>query len=139
LSASSGGIPGRLCVLILKFRLSIWLRGRLAAQAVGLRQYKGMRKPEFQEIRRIKTALFIRSAFRRSKIFWILVQLVCLAVGCPVSLVFFIPIRTGSTYNGTHKLVERDNSLPEALLPLSHHSVERGVVFGFAAERRLGL
>ena len=33
-----------------------------------------------------------------------------------VSLVFFIPITTGSTYNGTHKLVERDNSLPGALL-----------------------
>ena len=34
----------------------------------------------------------------------------------PVSLVFFVPITTGSTYNGTHKLVERDNSLPGALL-----------------------
>jgi hypothetical protein len=34
----------------------------------------------------------------------------------PVSLVFFVPITTGSTYNGTHKLVERDNSLPGAVL-----------------------
>jgi hypothetical protein len=32
----------------------------------------------------------------------------------PVSLVFFVPITTGSTYNGTHKFVERDNSLPGA-------------------------
>jgi hypothetical protein len=32
----------------------------------------------------------------------------------PVSLVFFVPITTRSTYNGTHKLVERHNSLPEA-------------------------
>ena len=40
----------------------------------------------------------------------------CRAVGCPGSLVFFVPITTGSTYNGTHKLVERDNSLPGALL-----------------------
>ena len=30
----------------------------------------------------------------------------------PVSLVFFVPITTGSTYNGKHKLVEQDNSLP---------------------------
>ena len=30
----------------------------------------------------------------------------------PVNLVFFVPITTGSTYNGTHKLVKRDNSLP---------------------------
>ena len=30
----------------------------------------------------------------------------------PVSLVFFVPITTGGTYNGKHKLVERDNSLP---------------------------
>ena len=29
---------------------------------------------------------------------------------------FFVPIATGSTYNGTHKLVERDNSLPETVL-----------------------
>jgi hypothetical protein len=36
--------------------------------------------------------------------------------GCPVSLVVFVPITTGSTYNGTHKLVERNNSLPGALL-----------------------
>jgi hypothetical protein len=28
----------------------------------------------------------------------------------PVSLVFFVPITTGGTYNGTQKLVERDNS-----------------------------
>jgi hypothetical protein len=34
----------------------------------------------------------------------------------PVSLVVFVPITNGSTYNGTHKLVERDNSLPGALL-----------------------
>ena len=34
----------------------------------------------------------------------------------PVSLVFFVPITTSSTYNGTHKLVERDNSLPGAPL-----------------------
>ena len=34
----------------------------------------------------------------------------------PLGLVFFVPITTGSTYNGTHKLVERDNSLPGALL-----------------------
>ena len=33
-----------------------------------------------------------------------------------MSLVFFVPITTGGTYNGTHKLVERDNSLPGALL-----------------------
>jgi hypothetical protein len=32
----------------------------------------------------------------------------------PVSLVFFVPITTGSTYSGTHKRVERDNSLPGA-------------------------
>jgi hypothetical protein len=32
----------------------------------------------------------------------------------PVTLVFFVPITTGSTYNGTQKLVERDNSLPGA-------------------------
>jgi hypothetical protein len=34
----------------------------------------------------------------------------------PVSLVFFVPIANGSTYNGTHKLVERDNILPGAVL-----------------------
>jgi hypothetical protein len=33
----------------------------------------------------------------------------------PVSLVFFVPITAGSTYDG-HKLVERDNSLPGAPL-----------------------
>jgi hypothetical protein len=33
----------------------------------------------------------------------------------PLGLVFFVPITTGSTYIGTHKLVERDNSLPGAL------------------------
>ena len=33
----------------------------------------------------------------------------------PVSLVFFVPITTGSTYN-RKQLVERDNSLPGALL-----------------------
>ena len=47
----------------------------------------------------------------------------------PVSLVFFVPITTGSTYNGTHKLVERNNTLPGAWA-LSHHSMERGVAFG---------
>jgi hypothetical protein len=41
----------------------------------------------------------------------------------PVSLVFFVPITTGSTYNGTHKLVERDNSLPGALLAAFGHHV----------------
>jgi hypothetical protein len=30
----------------------------------------------------------------------------------PASLVFFVPITTSSTYIGTYKLVERDNSLP---------------------------
>jgi uncharacterized membrane protein len=30
--------------------------------------------------------------------------------------VFFVPITTGSTYNATHKLVERDNTLPGAVL-----------------------
>ena len=34
----------------------------------------------------------------------------------PLGLVFFVPITTDSTYNGTHKLVERDNSLPGVLL-----------------------
>jgi hypothetical protein len=38
------------------------------------------------------------------------------AVGYPASLVFFVPIAAGSTYNGTHKLVERDNSLPGTVL-----------------------
>jgi hypothetical protein len=76
-----------------KFRLSIWLRGRLAVQAVGLRQLtKGMRKPEFQKIGRIKAALFIRNAFWWPKIFWILVRL---SMSCRrmsrVSLVFFVP------------------------------------------------
>jgi hypothetical protein len=41
------------------------------------------------------------------------VEYVTLSDG-PVSLVFYVPITTGSTYNGTHKLVERDNSLPGA-------------------------
>jgi hypothetical protein len=48
----------------------------------------------------------------------------------PVSLVFFVPITTGCTYNGKHKLVERDNSLPGAPRG-AHHSMERGgVAFG---------
>ncbi len=29
-----------------------------------------------------------------------------------MSLVIFVPITTGGTYSGTHKLVEQDNSLP---------------------------
>jgi hypothetical protein len=41
------------------------------------------------------------------------VEYVTLSDG-PVSLVFYVPITTCSTYNGTHKLVERDNSLPGA-------------------------
>ena len=53
--------------------------------------------------------------------FWILVRLrMSLPSDVLVSLVFFVPITNGSTYNGTHhgthKLVERDNSLPGALL-----------------------
>ena len=75
-----------------------------------------MRKPEFQKIGRIKAALFIRSAFGGPKFSgsWS-VEYVTPSDG-PVSLVFFVPITTGSTYNGTHKLVERDNSLPGAPL-----------------------
>jgi hypothetical protein len=53
-----------------------------------------------------------------------------------VSLVFFVPITTGSTYNGTHKLVERDNSLPVADFRTTRWSV---VLFsGQIAEGRLG-
>src|SRR5271170_4428516 len=100
-----------------------------------------MRKPEFQKIRRIETALFIRSAFGRFKIFWILVQLGCLAVGCPGESGVFHSYTTGSTYNGTHKLVERDNSLPEALLAAFAPLGGAWCCFRlrFAAGRRLGL
>jgi hypothetical protein len=53
----------------------------------------------------------------------------------------FIPITAGSTYNGTHKLVERDNSLPEALLAAFAPLGGAWCCFRlrFAAERRLGL
>ena len=43
---------------------------------------------------------------------------------------FFVPITTGSTYNETHKLVERDNSLPGALLAAFAPLGGSGVVFG---------
>ena len=58
----------------------------------------------------------------------------------PVSLVFFVPITTGSTYNGTHKLVERDNSLPGALLAAFAPLGGSVVLFSaqIAAEGRLG-
>jgi hypothetical protein len=89
-----------------------------------------MRKPEFQKIRRIRTALLSEVPLGVPKSSGILVQLVCLAVGCPGESGVFHSYYDGSTYNGTHKLVERDNSLPGPCWPLSHHSVERGVVFG---------
>ena len=58
----------------------------------------------------------------------------------PVSLVFFVPITTGSTYNGTHKFVERDNSLSEA--PAGRFRTTRWSVVLFSvqitAEGRLG-
>ena len=58
----------------------------------------------------------------------------------PMSLVFFVPITTGGTYNGTHKLVERDNSLPGALLAPFAPLGGSVVLFStqIAAEGRLG-
>jgi hypothetical protein len=58
----------------------------------------------------------------------------------PVSLEFFVPITTGSTYNGTHKLVERDNSLSGTLLAAFAQLGGSVVLFSarIAAEGRLG-
>jgi hypothetical protein len=57
-----------------------------------------------------------------------------------MSLVFFVPIATGRTYNGTHKLVKRDNSLPGALLAAFAPLGGAVVLFSaqIAAEGRLG-
>jgi hypothetical protein len=99
----------RLCVLILIPVVDLAAGVARCSSSRASLTYKGMRKPEFQKIRRIKTALFIRSAFgafqnllnpgsvsrsRRRDV--------------PVSLVFFIPIRLAahimehtSLWNGT--------------------------------------
>ena len=52
----------------------------------------------------------------------------------PVSLVFFVPIAAGSTYNG-QKLVERDNSLPGA--PLGAFALLDGAWCCFRLKLRL--
>jgi hypothetical protein len=51
-----------------------------------------------------------------------------------VSLVFFVPIATGSTYTGKHKLVERDNSLPRC--PAGRFRTTRWSVVLFSAQIR---
>jgi hypothetical protein len=57
-------------------------------------------------------------------------------VQCPV---FFVPITTGSTYNGIHKLVERDNSLPRGPAKRFRTTRRRVVLLSaqIAAEGRL--
>jgi hypothetical protein len=58
----------------------------------------------------------------------------------PVNVVFFVPITTGSTYNGTDKLVERDNSLPGTVLGAFRTTVWSVVLLSarIVAEVRLG-
>ena len=53
---------------------------------------------------------------------------------------FFVPITTGSTYNGTDKLVERDNSLPGTVLGAFRTTVWSVVLLSarIVAEVRLG-
>jgi hypothetical protein len=62
-----------------------------------------VRKPEFQKILRIKGALFIRGAFRRSKILDPGSVEYVVPSDFLVSLVFCDPITTGSTYKGTNR------------------------------------
>jgi hypothetical protein len=55
-----------------------------------------------------------------------------------MSLVFFVPIASGSTYSGTHKLVERDNSSPGAVLAAFAPPVWSVVLLSARIEVRLG-
>jgi hypothetical protein len=78
----------RLCVLILIPVVDLAAPAARCSSSRVSSTYKGVRKPEFQKIRRIKVALFIRSALRRSKIFSILVRYV-VPSDVPVKSYFF--------------------------------------------------
>ena len=113
-----------------KFRLSIWLRAARCSSSRASSTYKGRRKPEFQKIRRIKGALFIRSAFRRPQIFWILVRLsmscrrMSRCVWCFSFLLLLAAHIVENTICGTGQQFAKG-----PCWPLSHHSVERSVLF----------
>jgi hypothetical protein len=83
----------------------------------------------------------MRSAFRRPKFLDPGSVEYVVPSDVPVSLVFFVPITTGNRYNGSHKLVERNNSLPGALLAAFAPLGGSVVLFSakIAAEGRLGL
>jgi hypothetical protein len=49
---------------------------------------------------------------------------------------FFVPIITGSTYSGKYNLWNGTTVCQGPCWLLSHHSVERGVLFGLDCDRR---
>ena len=107
---------------------------------MGFINYKGVRNPEFQEIDRIKAALLSGVPLGGQSFLDLGSVEYVVPSDVPVSLVIFVPITTGGTYSGTHKLVEQDNSLPGALLAAFRTTLWSVVLFSaqIAAEGRLG-